>query len=282
MLSVKIVLLLEYVRVGYISTKKGEHVLDFFNSNMGRKLRDYLRPYGLTPKDIIVEFAYPFVPEPSKVSRNGDPISYKNPPAAALKEPLQKLKERLVASEPDIVLPTGAIGSKLLTGVGAITKTRGVPVETTLEEGGKSVTFWTLPLYSIEFVSAQPNNEGMFKTDLGTLAKYLKDGDSAFIPNKVNSELVTSMERVEEIFTYIRTHKPLTAWDLETNTLHAEYKGAKVLVLSLATEEGKGITIPLEHHQTPFNAQQVERIYELIKEFVANPEVVKVGQNIQI
>ncbi|XAG96520.1 hypothetical protein U7128_000105 [Bacillus phage KKP_4050] len=139
---------------------------------------------------------------------------------------------------------------------------------------------WVLPTYSIEYMLVQPNIRNLIEADFITLQKFIEQGESAFEASPVEYEFVDNIERVREIFKEDLPKAPIVAWDLETNTLRPEFKGAKPLVISLSWKEGQGCTIPLEHKDFTWLPGQLAEIYELIKEFVGNPDIVKVGHNI--
>ena len=140
---------------------------------------------------------------------------------------------------------------------------------------------WVLPTYSIEYMLVQPNIRNLIEADFITLQKFIEQGEAAFEASPVDYEFVDSIERVREIFKEDIPKAPIVAWDLETNTLRPEFKGAKPLVISLSWKEGQGCTIPLEHKDFTWLPGQLAEIYELIKEFVGNPDIVKVGHNLQ-
>lgn len=139
---------------------------------------------------------------------------------------------------------------------------------------------WVLPTYSIEYMLVQPNIRNLIEADFITLQKFIEQGEAAFEASPVDYEFVDSIERVREIFKEDIPKAPIVAWDLETNTLRPEFKGAKPLVISLSWKEGQGCTIPLEHKDFTWLPGQLAEIYKLIKEFVGNPDIVKVGHNI--
>lgn len=138
---------------------------------------------------------------------------------------------------------------------------------------------WVLPMYSMEYMLVNPNIQNLIEADFVTLKKFVDEGEAAFEASPVDYEFVTDIERVREIFTKEIPNAPLTAWDLETNTLKPELSGAKPLVISLSWKEGEGATIPLEHKDFTWLPGHLNEIYELIKQFVADPNIVKVAHN---
>ena len=139
---------------------------------------------------------------------------------------------------------------------------------------------WVLPMNSIENMLINPNLTGVIEADFGTLKKYIDQGDRAFEAAPVEYEHVEDIERVREIFKKDIPAAPITSWDLETNTLKPWMPGAKALVISLCLAEGTGITIPLEHKEFQWLPGHLAEIYDLIRDFVADPNIVKVGHNI--
>lgn len=277
----KILVLLEYVRVDHVKQKRDNTVeLNFLNSPMGRKLKDKLNSIGVNSRDIDIEYMYNQVPEPKQVNyRTGKPVSYKDPTLKEVKPRFDYLDSLITNEQYDMVIPTGKLGCKYLLDKVSITKLRGVPVEKELEGSNGKHTFWVFPMYSMEYISAKPNNEVMYDADLSTLKKYIDKGDEAFTPSKVTYEFVDNMDRVREIFTYLKTEKPVSAWDLETNTLKSDNLGAKALVISISWKETQGVTIPLEHKDFVWKPEELKEILDLIKEYVADTSQVKVLQN---
>ncbi|QEG13719.1 putative ssDNA binding domain protein [Bacillus phage vB_BspM_MarvelLand] len=155
-----------------------------------------------------------------------------------------------------------------------------------LPEGGTNSTVvehtcWILPMYSIEYMLVAPKIQNLVEADFGTLKKFVDRGEDAFVAKPVQYEDVTTIERVRDIFLREVKQAPITAWDLETNTLHPALTGAKPLVISICTGEETGYTIPLEHKEFTWLPGHLAEIYKLIEDFVADPNIIKVGHNIQ-
>lgn len=148
-------------------------------------------------------------------------------------------------------------------------------------QGSDSYEAWVLPMYSMEYMLMNPSIQNLIEADFVTLKKFVDEGEAAFRAKAVNYEFVTDMNRVRQIFTQEIPAAPITAWDLETNTLHPELPGAKPLVVSLSWQEGTGVTIPLEHKEFSWNIMELHEIYELMKQFVGDPNIIKVGHNIK-
>jgi len=142
-------------------------------------------------------------------------------------------------------------------------------------------TCWVLPMYSIEYMLVNPKIQNLVEADFGTLKKFVDKGEDAFVATPVKYEDVTTIERVRDIFKREVKQAPIVAWDLETNTLHPALTGAKPLVISICVGEETGYTIPLEHKEFTWLPGYLAEIYNLIEEFVADPNIIKVGHNIQ-
>ena len=251
---------------------------------MGKKLTSLLNDIGLTGRDYMIDYDYDLIPEPQKVNnKTGKVIKYKEPVLKLRKEPEKRLLKRLMKTKPDIIIPMGGMGCKNLLNSTSITKARGVPVQKTItdEETGEFFDTWILPMFSMEYLAMNPNIENLVKADISTLSRFIAEGAQAFEPKKVEYELVMTIERVKQIFEFLSRFKPLTAWDLETNSLRGDVLGAKPLVMSLSWEEGQGVTIPLEHHESPWNEEELAIVYNHLQAFVADAQQPKVGHNIQ-
>ena len=277
----KILFIQEYVRVDHVQQhKNGEVTLNFKQSPMGIKLRDNLKRIGLETRDYDVAYMYPKVPEVLKTDYSGKPISYKDPKAADIKEYYTQVLKTISEGSYDIVIPMGKIGCKFFLNQVSIKKLRGVPEKIELEYDNKKLSVWVLPMFSMEYVTAAPNIDGLLQADITTLGKYLEQGDKAFVPVKGDYEFVTSMDRVREIFTFLEREKPLLSWDLETNTLTPSAEGAKPIVLTMSWEEGTGLTIPWDHVETPFTLEERKEIEESFKRIQADKTIPKVGHGI--
>jgi DNA polymerase I-like protein with 3'-5' exonuclease and polymerase domains len=149
------------------------------------------------------------------------------------------------------------------------------------EETTDSHECWVLPMYSIEYMLVKPNVQRLIEADMTILQKFLQQGNAAFEASPVEYEFVENIERVRDIFENEIPKAPVIAWDLETNTLKPELKGAKPLVCSLSWEEGTGVTIPLEHKDAKWLPGHLAELYNYIEKFVADPDIVKVGHNLQ-
>lgn len=301
----KVLILGEYPRLDHYKND----VYDYFNTQMGRTLKAVVKEYaGITAKDFTYLNTCKFVPDVLQ-ERRGKVIKYKEPTITEMQKGRAVLDEEgniqkdengeevrkgssyiqttkeILELKPDIVIPTGKLGVKLLLDISSITKARGVPVKTTLEYEGDSHTFWVLPTLSIEYVTVRPNLERQVASDFMTLSKYLKQGDKAFEAGDVKYELVTNIERVREIFNNDIKQQyddyKIVAWDTETNTLQPDKEGSKILVLTMTWKFGQGVTIPIHKadFEWPNGEQDVQEIMQLWKEWLADKSQQKVAHN---
>lgn len=291
----KVLFLQEYVRDTHIVSDEQGMRADFLSTNLGKKLLKYARSIKLKQEDIYVDYTYDLIPEVMKTDpRTGRVIKYKEPNQTLRKEPERRLTQRIMELKPDIIIPMGNLGCKYTLGVQAITKLRGRPEEVTLKlkDDANNVIAeyptWVLPIYSMEYITAQPNTERFVQSDMNVLQKFLKSGSEAYVAKDTEYEFVSTIERVREIFNQFKTMRVgltvpywLVAWDLETNTLKPELKGAKPLVISLSWDDSQGVTIPLEHKEFSWKPEELAEIYAMIKDFQENKDIIKVGHNIQ-
>ena len=255
----------------------------FFHTKGGQILKKLIEDgLKLNKNEYYIDYAYSFVPKVIARDKYGRATKYKSPTAKEASAEYKYLFKRIVQGEPDIIIPSGNLGCKALLGKANISKQRGVPAKVTVKsEDGEEHSCWVLPIYSMEYMLVNPSIQNLIESDFVTLKKYVDQGDSAFMAKPVNYEDVTTIERVREIFTKDIKNAPIVSWDLETNTLRPELPGAKPLVISLSWEEGKGCTIPLEHKDFTWAPEHLQEIYDYIRQFVADPNILKVGHNIQ-
>lgn len=273
----KILYLVEFVRENYFSTDKyGKPQLDFKSSEAYLELEKILLEKNIDLESVDFDYAYPRVPEPKKLDRNNNIISYEDVKISEIKEYLPELEDKIANNKYDLVIVTGKNGLKAFSKSGSsITKLRGVPEK--IEVKGHET--WLLPMYSIEYVWARLNNARFLSLDLDMVKEFTKQGQEYFEPVKTEYLNLTSIEQVHAVFDYIKKEKPLVAWDLETNTLQPDNKGAKVIMISLSWADKQGVTIPLYKKETPFSEEECEVILQRMGEFLADPNIWKVGHN---
>ena len=281
-------IVMDYPRVDHFKKVGNELQNVYLNTQMGKLLKAVISEYAKIGTDRFdIGYTYNSIPDPLQTKGN-KVIKYKEPTIAECKEHFENLKNLIIANKPKMVMPLGKLGCKALINETSITSARGVPKRVTLENETDSHTFWVLPTFSIEYVSIKPNLERHVATDFMTLRKFLENGDKVFESKEVKYELVTTIERVREIFNkeiYNANNDgyDIVAWDLETNSLRPEIEGSKALVLSMSWANGQGVTIPLykSDFQWANGQQDIDEIMRLMGTWLANKDMQKVGHNIQ-
>lgn len=327
----------------------------FFQTNGGQLLKNLVEKGLKLDKDsYYIDYAYNLVPQVITRDNSGRAIKYKPPTQAEIREESKYLFEKIVKDKPDIIIPSGGIGTKLLIDKTAITQVRGVPEKVTVtaklndvdsgnvskekkenykkqrdkaeerikraeEEleshnraygtkhpkekeqirdtirkskqeiqeiddiinGEVSHEVWVLPMFSMEYMLHSPSVQNLIESDMITLQKFIEQGEEAFQASDVDYNFVDTIEEARKIFLEDVPKAPIVSWDLETNTLKPEYKGAKILVVTIATTEGEGNTIPLEHKDFTWKPEELEEIYGMLRDMVADPNITKVGHNVQ-
>ncbi|MCB5366951.1 hypothetical protein LIP24_09905 [Collinsella aerofaciens] len=279
----KVLFLQEYVRENHIKKEEDGTLKNvFFQTKGGKILKKLIEDgLGLKKSEYYIDYAYGLIPKVIARDKYNRATKYKPPTQKEANAEYEYLFSKIVKEKPDIIVPTGNIGCKALIGKAAISTQRGVPVKVTVKAKEGEHETWVLPMYSMEYMLVNPNVQNLIEADFVTLKKFVDIGEEAFTAKPVNYENVTTIERAREIFTKEVKEAPVVAWDLETNTLHPELPGAKPLVISLSWKEGTGCTIPLEHKEFKWKPEELEEIYKMIEEFVADPNIIKVGHNIQ-
>jgi DNA polymerase I-like protein with 3'-5' exonuclease and polymerase domains/uracil-DNA glycosylase len=282
-LLMKILFLQEFIRENHMKRAEDGTFKNIFFQTKGGQILKKLIEDGLNLKrnEYYIDYAYSLVPKVLQRNKFKVATKYKPPSAKEAAPEYQYLFQRIVREKPDIIIPSGNIGCKALTGKAAISSQRGVPVKVTVKSDEGSHDVWVLPMYSMEYMLVNPSVQNLIEADFVTLKKFVDQGEAAFIAKPVDYEDVTTIERVREVFTKDVKEAPIVAWDLETNTLHPELPGAKPLVISLSFKEGTGLTIPLEHKEFQWLPGHLAEIYKYIAEFVADPNIIKVGHNIK-
>lgn len=284
----KVLILMDFIRDEHMTVRDGKPVSNVFNTPNGKVLRQLLdKCAGLViergRKDYDIDYVYPRIPNPIR-NDYGKIVKYQDVKQTEVSPFYEQNKQKIIDGGYDIVVPLGKLGTKMLLNNASIGKTRGVPAKVALKTENSSREVWVLPTYSIEYTNVNKNAERHVLTDLSTLGKFVKDGEDAFTPKEVKYELVTTIERVREIFSKeVKDDNKdginVTAWDLETNSLHPDREGSKVLVLSMSWDNGQGVTIPI--HKSDFQwengEEDVKEILQLFSDWMGNKEDAKVA-----
>lgn len=287
----KVLILMDFIREEHYSVNKaGKPTFSLFNTANGKVLKNIIeKTTGLKrtihQKDYDIAYVYNQIPTPIR-NDYGKIIKYQDVKQSEVKPFYPTLTKHIVDEGYDIIVPTGKLGVKFLLNVSSIGTVRGVPEKVTLASEDKEHSVWVLPTYSIEYTNVNKNAERQVLADFKTLGKFVREGEKVFKPSEVSYELVTSIERVREIFNKeIKNDNEdgydITAWDLETNSLQPDREGSKPLVLSMSWSNGQGVTIPLykADFQWANGQEDIDEIINLLKEWVASNEDIKVLHN---
>lgn len=287
----KVLILMDFIREEHYSVSKaGKPTFNLFNTANGKVLKNIIeKTTGLKrtihQKDYDIAYVYNQIPTPIR-NDYGKIIKYQDVKQSEVKPFYPALTKQIVDEGYDIIVPTGKLGVKFLLNVSSIGTVRGVPEKVTLASEDKEHSVWVLPTYSIEYTNVNKNAERQVLADFKTLGKFVREGEKVFKPSEVSYELVTSIERVREIFNKeIKNDNEdgydITAWDLETNSLQPDREGSKPLVLSMSWSNGQGVTIPLykADFQWANGQEDIDEIINLLKEWVASNEDIKVLHN---
>lgn len=287
----KVLILMDFIREEHYSVNKaGKPTFSLFNTANGKVLKNIIeKTTGLKrtihQKDYDVAYVYNQIPTPIR-NDYGKIIKYQDVKQSEVKPFYPALTKQIVDEGYDIIIPTGKLGVKFLLNVSSIGTVRGVPEKVTLASEDKEHSVWVLPTYSIEYTNVNKNAERQVLADFKTLGKFVREGEKVFKPSEVTYELVTTIERVREIFNKeIKNDNEdgydITAWDLETNSLQPDKEGSKPLVLSMSWSNGQGVTIPLykADFQWANGQEDIDEIINLLKEWVASNEDIKVLHN---
>lgn len=263
----------------YQNTKEGMTLLQVINDGLNSETKR-LREEGDTNilnKDEIdfeIDYAYNKIPKILKANRDITRTAYKPPTAGELKPEYQNLRQRINDYKPDIIVPMGGSGCKALLGKTTITALRGRPVlKDVVTEEGETHTCYILPTFSISHMLASPSVSRHVKTDFRLASHFMLKGADAFSVAKTTyTDTFNDIGKIREAFATVekRGYNPMDAigWDYETNTLRGEMKGSKILTISLSWEEGRAVTIPVEHPEYPHTPENLKEVKSLIGKFL--------------
>lgn len=263
---------------------------NFPASKVGKQLFQYItskKYLGLNNDQYRITFAYDKIPE--KLPSGKD----KNITMRMAKPSIEKMKEKAIEYQPDLIVPMGNLALSAITGTKGISKKRGIPQEVTLEVNDLNFKTWVIPTYTIENTLARNETKPFLISDFQLIKSYTKEGAYAFSKGLGEYSLITDFNKVQEIFNMLKSkgqdYKHPIAMDFETNSTngslqnvpnklskHAremygdlvdqeDYVSAKPIILSLTWEEGQGVAIPVEHKKAPWTKEQVDYIEQEIR-----------------
>ena len=220
---------------------------------------------SLLGKTNMPEGSYQFVPAIGGFNMREDDVT-----TELLHLHREKLLEDLSTIGPTLIIPLGNLSFKTLTKKSGVTSKRGK--EFHVDIAGNSVpvvpTLHPFSLYS------EPKLRRLFVQDVdNAYDKFVLN------VNKFDSspyELVTEVDRFEELIVEARTHEAV-AIDIETNGL--DYKLGKIMTIGFSFEEKQGFVIPIYHSESQFIDRDIQRIKELTQGLITDENVVKIFHN---
>lgn len=204
------------------------------------------------------------------------------PTAEQTREYKPKLIQKVFDINPDIIVPMGAYTMKILTGNIAFMSEVGSP--THYDSLNKEpINFTLLPIPHPEKVTVYPSLLDKINRALGALVREIK---STTVSNNVTDSVIRNVdyqpletiEDIENAFSLMNKEADIIAFDTETTGLDAFANDSKLICLSLSYKERQGYVIPLEHPESPFKGQELNKVVQLIKKFLAN-DISKVAHN---
>ena len=286
----KVLFVVDYIKKNYVKENKntGAIIDTFFDTDEGKwykqEIRNAFTESGLQDSvEYIVTYAYPQIPEiikdnPKHVSR----IKYKSPTIKDFNKYKEFYINKILEVDPDIVVPLGGGGIKPFFNTSAISKVQGQPEEKEVKEG---FNYWFYPSYSPAYAQVKPEVMTYVQKDLRKIGKFLAEGESAFIVTYKNYPVLDNdFDKViaifKEAFKHGKAYNDPVAFDYETNSLHAEYEGSKILTISLTWAGQPGVTIPLNHPERPWEPEQQDKLNKMVKLFL-DSDLWKVGHNVK-
>lgn len=169
---------------------------------------------------------------------------------------------------PDIIVPLGNVALKQIYGRVGITKLRGKAIE----KDGKII----FPMIHPEVVFQQPKYAKLFARDIVNLAKIINEGN-----NKQDEHEYRYLETMDEIEAELKRLMDVewVVFDLETSGLNPFLETSKIACISLTDRARYGVTIPLEHPESPLTPEELEKTKALLKQVLENPKTKKMAHN---
>jgi len=189
---------------------------------------------------------------------------------------IQEIRER----SPKLIVALGNVPLESLTGRAGITLLAGKILETSHPCLPKIPVLACLhPSYVL---CADHNLERFIETI--DVAKSFIQGDYAPKAGLGEYYVLDEAPDVLELLAAYQSEKPTVAYDTETTTLNAFGDDAKLLCVSLSSEEGVGFTIPLDHAESPWceggvNAHERPAVMKALTDFFADEGIPKIAQN---
>ncbi|MNW28082.1 DNA polymerase I [compost metagenome] len=181
------------------------------------------------------------------------------------------LEAEIEVINPEIIVPLDNVALKKITGKTGITKFRGKAIE----QDGKII----LPIMHPSNVFRQPKYAENFARDIENLARLLKEGKDCLTRSDVDYRYLETMPEIAEELNRMEVESDTLVFDLETTGLNPFLKDQKIVCISLTDRHHYGVTIPLEHRETPLSAIELGEVIERLRHLLENPRIKKVAHN---
>lgn len=290
----RVLFVLDYIKKNYVKEDKatGAVIDTFFDTEEGKwykkEIRNAFTAMGLQDSvEYIVTYAYPQIPAIIKDNpKHPARIKYKAPTVKDFTEYKEFYINKIIELDPDIIVPLGGGGIKPFFNTSAISKVQGQPQEIEVKERlTQYLKYWFYPSYSPAYAQVKPDIMTYVQKDLRKIGDFLVRGEDAFtVTYKDYPVLDNDFDKVVAIFRealkHGKSYNDPVAFDYETNSLHAEYEGSKILTISLTWDGQPGVTIPLNHPERPWKPDQQKKLNQLVKLFL-DSDLWKVGHNVK-
>lgn len=286
----KVLFVLDFLKKHYVKEDKNTGKLKdtFFDTEEGKLYKQQIRQAftdaGLVDNvEYYITYAYPKIPNIIKDNpRYPSRIKYKAPTISEYGQFKDYYIDKILDIDPDIVVPLAGGAIKPFFNSSAISKVQGQPELKEIKEG---FNYWFYPSYGPAYELVKPGVKMYVEKDLAKIGKFLVKGDEAFEPEQKNYPVLDNdfnavVKIFKEALNHGQTYTDPVAFDYETNSLHAEYQGSKILTISFSWDGLDGVTIPVNHPERPWTDEQQTTINQLLKDFLSS-DIWKVGHNVK-
>ena len=215
----------------------------------GWTLESWWRKAGLSRRDFYITNVYPFRPPNNKIEAV---------PKAELAEYVEELHERLAAlKDPWLIVPTGNVALRALTGKSQITRLRGSILEYEDKRGRRIKVIPTIHPASI---FRQPEFERRCLRDWKRIAE-----DSTFrelrLPERTH-HVQPTLEEAEEFLLDAQEHADVLAIDLE-------WSPEIILCAGFSYDPAFSFTIPTTHNYWDGDEERLKQSFDIVRRLCA-------------
>ena len=244
-----------------------------FSHSLQTKWESKLDKLGIDKEQVYYTYAIKY-PVYGKDSYGN--IVNKEPKEQDLKACKPSLLKEIEEIDPDIIVPMGNVSLKILGQSPILRKVRGTASE--IDIGGRKRILF--PMLSYLSIAEVPKNKSWVLQDLKTLCALFKDkkievkSNYEWLPLKEFSLAKKELKRLINL-----PDKSWIAYDLETSSLNPFEEGAHILCISISDRSNYGVAIPLNHRENTMSQEEIDELWELIKELLESPKIRKTTHN---